>query len=178
MKIETKASQKTLAIFKVIKDDFREQVEDGVYPIQPPTYRQLRDEMGYGSTSTVAFHIDRLIRDGLIVRGYRGSAHLTKKGREVEVYGSYLPDHEDREVLELVEDLNRIALVDGDEWEMKFRYAQSLVKQTHGGDIAWVGHMTREEVMSALEAIENKRVDQEAWDEQEPPTIYLERYEG
>lgn len=61
-----------------------------------PSYREIADALGWKSTNTVSYHIDRLVREGLLekdpgkvrsfrLRRYRRSRYLRKQTAELKV---------------------------------------------------------------------------------------------
>lgn len=70
----------TTRVLKALQDYYRKQAEENLYPIVPPTYRELCDLVGVNSTSVIFHHVLVLLEAGLLERGHNRAVYLTEAG--------------------------------------------------------------------------------------------------
>jgi SOS-response transcriptional repressor LexA len=75
----------TALVLKAMHVYYAEMEEQEVYPMSPPSIRQLMKMTNFSSTSVITHHINKLIDAGYCVRGHNRQAFLTKKGRQAEL---------------------------------------------------------------------------------------------
>jgi len=73
--------QTRIKVLKAIQDHVKEQERAAVYPLSPPTIRQIMIDISNKSTSLISWHIRALVEDGYLVYGHYNQAHMTLKGR-------------------------------------------------------------------------------------------------